>query len=282
METKITKGPKEVVISRNKHTVLIGERLNPTGRKKLAEALKKGDLSLLREEAIAQVQSGADVLDVNVGVAGLDEVSLMEDTVHLLMEIEDVPLCIDSKSAKTLEAGLKVYDGKPLINSINGEERSLEEILPLVKEYDAAVIALPTDENGISNEPEERLKITQKILERADTIGISKHDVVVDCLAMTVGAESRAGIVTLETIRLIRKEFNVNLTLGVSNVSFGLPDRDLINGSFLGLAIAAGVNCPIVDVAKALPIARACDLLLDRDKYAMRYTKAYRNRINSE
>lgn len=282
METKITRGANEVIISDEKYTILIGERLNPTGRKRLTEALKNGDFSVVRQEAMVQVQGGADILDVNVGVAGVDEVSLIAEIVHLVMEAVDVPLCIDSNASRTLEVALKIYDGKPLVNSVNGEERSLVEILPLVKEYGAAVIGLPTDEKGIPNEVDRRLEIAQRIIERADSIGIPSHDVLIDCLAMTVGADSNAGLVTLETIHRIKKEFGVNITLGASNISFGLPDRNLLNGTFLAMTIAAGVNCPIVDVAKALPIVRASDLLLGRDRYAKRYTKAFRERSTSK
>ena len=173
---------------------------------------------------------------------------------------------------------LKIYKGKPLVNSVSGEERSLGEILPLVKKYGTAVIGLPMDERGIPNDPDRRLAITQKILDRADSIGIAREDILIDPLAMTIGADGRAGGVILETIRRIKKEFGVNLTLGASNISFGLPDRDLLNGTFLAMAIAAGVNCPIVDVAKVLPIVRASDLVLGRDKYARRYTKTYREK----
>jgi len=282
METKITRGSKEIVISDKHCTVLIGERLNPTGRKKLTEALKVGDLSLVKEEALAQVRSGADILDVNVGVAGVDEVSLISEVVHLVLESVEVPLCIDSNATRTLETALRLYKGKPLVNSVNGEERSLEEILPLVKEYGAAVIGLPGDEKGIPMDPERRLVITHKILDRAEAMGIPPENVVIDCLAMTVGADGKAGTVVLETIRKIRSEFGVNLTLGASNISFGLPDRALINSTFLAMAIAAGVNCPIVDAAKVLPVVRASDLILGRDMYARRYTKSYRERVSQQ
>jgi 5-methyltetrahydrofolate--homocysteine methyltransferase len=281
MQTKVSRESNEVIIGDEAFTVLIGERLNPTGRKKLSEALKERNLDLVRQEAIAQVRAGADILDVNVGVTGVDEISLIVEVVHLVMETVQVPLCIDSNDPKTLEAALRIYKGKPLVNSVNGEERSLKEILPLVKEYGASVIGLPGDEKGIPTDPERRLVITHKILDRAEAMGISRENIVIDCLAMTVGADGKAGTVVLETIHKIKREFGVNLTLGASNISFGLPDRALINSTFLVMAIAAGVNCPIVDAAKVLPVVRATDLILGRDKYARRYTKSYRERQSS-
>jgi 5-methyltetrahydrofolate--homocysteine methyltransferase len=280
MQTKVTRESNEVIIGDETFTVLIGERLNPTGRKKLTEALEERRFELVSQEALSQVEAGADILDVNVGVSGADEVSLMVDVVHLLMETVQVPLCIDSNDPKTLEAALKIYRGKALVNSVNGEEHSLKEILPLAKMYGAAVIGLPADENGIPNEVDRRLEITHKIIDRAEAVGIPIEDVIIDCLAMTVGADAKAGILVLQTIQNIKKEFGVNLTLGASNISFGLPDRTLINGTFLSMAIANGINCPIVDAAKVIPIVRASDLILGRDTYARRYTKAYRERQN--
>ena len=200
----------------------------------------------------------------------------------MLMETVDVPLCLDSNNPRVLEAGLKVYRGKPLINSVNGEEQSLEAILPLVKKYKTAVIGLAMDERGIPNDAETRLEIAQKIVDRAEGFGIPREDIVIDCLVMTVGAEGSAGLVTFETIRRIKKALGVNMTLGASNISFGMPDRELLNNAFLSIAIAAGVTCPIVDAARALPIIRSSDVLLDRDQYVQRYTKAYRDRIKDE
>lgn len=282
MQTKVTSEKTEVLIGDQLPTVLIGERINPTGKKKLAAALKAGDIEPVRLEALAQVEAGADILDVNVGVAGMDQVPLISDVIQMLMETVDVPLCIDSNDPKVLEAGLKVYKGKPLINSISGEEWTLDEILPLVKEYKAAVIGLAMDEKGIPNKVETRLEIAYKIVERAESVGISREDIVIDCLVMTVGAEGNAGLVTLETIRRINQELGVNMTFGASNISFGMPDRNLINNAFLAIAIKAGVTCPIVDPVKALPITRATDVILDRDKYAKRYSQAYRERIKRQ
>ena len=282
MHTKVTSEKSEVIIGEQLPTVVIGERINPTGKKRLAKGLAAGDLEPIRLEALAQVKAGADILDINVGVAGIDQVPLISDVIQMLMETVDVPLCLDSNDPKVLEAGLKVYKGKPLINSVNGEEQSLEEILPLVKEYKAAVIGLAMNERGIPDEAKTRLEIAHKIVRRAEDFGIPRKDIVIDCLVMTVGADGNAGLVTFETIRRIRDELGVNMTLGASNISFGVPDRDLLNGAFLAMAIATGVNCPIVDAAKALPVIRSSDLVLGRDPYAKRYTQAYRERSKDQ
>ena len=278
MQTIVTSRKTEVAIGGQLPTVLIGERINPTGKKRLAAALATGDLEPVRQEALAQVDAGADILDINVGVPGIDQVSLISDAVEMVMETVDVPLCLDSNDPNVLEAGLKVYKGKPLINSVNGEEKSLAEILPLVKAYKTAVIGLAMDERGIPNDAPTRLEIARKIVERAENIGIPREDIVIDCLVMTVGAEGDAGMTTLETIRSIRQELGVNMTLGASNISFGMPDRHLINDAFLAMAIQAGVTCPIVDAVKALPIVRSTDVILNRDQYARRYTAAFRQR----
>jgi len=278
METRVSSAAKEVIIGGERPTVLIGERINPTGKKKLAAALLAGDLELVRKEALDQVQAGADILDVNVGAAGVDEVALLPRAVQAVMEVVDVPLCLDSGNHKALEAALKVYRGKPLINSVTGEECFLGEVLPLVKEYGAAVIGLTMDGEGIPQDAERRVSIARKIAERAEALGIPRENLVIDCLALTVGADSQAGLVTIEAIRRVKAELGVNLTLGASNISFGLPDREVLNNAFLAIAIAAGVTCPIVDVAKVRPTVLATDLVLGRDKYAMRYIKGYRQR----
>jgi len=278
METKISSATKEVVIGDERPTVLIGERINPTGKKKLVEALQAGNLEIVCREAIAQVQAGADILDVNVGTTGVDEVALLPQAVQAVMGIVDVPLCLDSANPEALEAALKVYKGKPLINSVTGEGHSLAEVLPLVKKYGAAVIGLVQDEEGVPSNSERRVDIAHKIVARAASLGIPGEDIIIDCLALTVSADTTAGLVTLETVRKVKSELGVNMTLGASNFSFGLPDRHLVSTTFLAMAIAAGVNCPIVDVAKARPVVLATDLALGRDEYAMRYIKAYRQR----
>jgi 5-methyltetrahydrofolate--homocysteine methyltransferase len=278
METRVSSATKEVVISDSRPTVLIGERLNPTGKAKLAAALQAGDMQVVQAEALAQVQAGADVLDVNVGAPGVDEVSLLPRAVQAVMQVVDVPLCLDSHNVKALEAALKVYRGKPLVNSVNGEEASLNELLPLIKERGAVVIGLTMDEKGIPGDAEGRLEIARRIVQRAGVLGIPREDVIIDCLAMAVGIDSRAGLVTLETIRRVKAELGVNMTFGGSNISFGMPDRPLLNGAFMAMAIAAGITCPIVNVSQIRPAILAIDLALGRDRHAARYIKAYRQR----
>ena len=278
METRVASATKEVVIGDKRPTVLIGERINPTGKKKLAESLQAGNLEIVRQDALAQVQAGADILDVNVGTTGVDEVTLLPQAVQAVMDTVDVPLCLDSANPEALEAALKVYKGKPLINSVTGEDHSLASVLPLVKKYGAAVIGLVQDEDGVPGSSERRVTIAHKIVERAAAMGIPVEDIIIDCLALTVSADTTAGLVTLETVRKVRSELGVNMTLGASNFSFGLPDRQLASNTFLSMAIVAGVTCPIVDVVKARPVVLATDLALGRDEYAMRYIKAYRQR----
>lgn len=276
METILTSRTKTVTIAPHLPTVLIGERINPTGKKKMAAALKAGDLEFVRREALAQVEAGADVIDINVGAAGVDEVALLPQAVRIAMEAVDVPLCIDSANANALKAALGIYTGKALVNSVNGEERSLSQVLPLIKEHKAAVIGLTMDESGIPSDPRKRLEIARKIVARAETLGIPRADVLIDCLALTVGADSKAALVTLEAIKLVAQELGVNQTLGASNVSYGLPDRPAINATFLAMAIQNGLNCPIVDAAEAKLIAVSADLVLGRDEYATRYIKYFR------
>ena len=276
IETRITSATKEVVISYEKPVVLIGERINPTGRKKLAAALEAGDLSIVRRDALRQVKTGADVLDVNVGTSGVDEVELLPEAVKAVAEVVDVPLCIDSDNPKALEAALKVYKGKPIINSVTGQESVLSEILPLVKEYGTAVIALTMDDEGTPNDVDRRTAIAHKIIERAEAIGIPREDVIVDCLVMSVATDTYAAVTTFNTIRRVREELGVNQSLGASNVSFGLPEREVLNNSFLTLAINAGVNCPVVNVAKVRSAILATEVLMGRDRYALRYIRAYR------
>lgn len=278
METRISSATKEVIIGHDRPTVLIGERINPTGKKRLAEALKAGNLDIVREEALAQAQAGADIIDVNVSTYGVDEVTLLPKTIQTVLDTVDIPLCLDSANPEALVAALKVYKGKPLINSVTGEERSLARVLPLVKEYGAAIIGLVQDDEGIPNDAERRAAIARKIVERAEATGIPRQDIIIDCLALTIGSDTKSGLVTIETIQRIKAELGINLVLGASNVSFGMPDRDLLNSAFVAIAIAAGVTCLVVDVAKVRPIILAADLVLAKDEYAKRYIKAYRQR----
>ena len=265
-----------VTISPERPAVIIGERINPTGRKRLSAQLRRGDLALVREEARTQVAQGADVIDVNVGASGVDGVEMLPRAVAAVAEAVDGPLAIDTDDAQALEAALALCGGRPLVNSVTGEERSLEAVLPLVGEYGAAVIALTMDEQGIPDTPEKRLAVARRIVERAEAMGIPRQDVIVDCLALCVGADHRAAAVTLEAMRLVREELGVNLVLGASNVSFGLPDRPAINGIFLAMAIVQGLTCAITDPADTRRAILISDLLLGRDEFAMRYISFFR------
>ena len=282
METRVSSASKEIILGDNQPTVLIGERINPTGKKKLAEALKVGDLEIVRKEALAQVQAGADVIDVNVGAFGVDEAALLPEAVRVVMDTVDVPLCLDSSNPDALEAALKACKGKPLVNSTTGEAHSLKRVLPLIKTYGAVVIGLVQDEEGIPKNAERRVQIAHKIVEKVEAAGIPREDLVIDCLAFAVGAEPSSGVAVMEAIRRIKVELGVNMTLGASNASFGLPDRELVNNAFVVMAVTAGATCLIVDVAKVRPIILAADLMLGRDKRARRYIEAYRQRPKQE
>jgi 5-methyltetrahydrofolate--homocysteine methyltransferase len=278
MQTKVSSLKKEVIIGDDQPTVLIGERINPAGKKELAESLKAGNLEIVRKEALAQVQAGADILDVNVGTFGVDEVALLPRVVQTVMNTVDVPLCIDSNNPAALEAAIKIYKGKPLVNSVTGEEDSLARILSLVKEYKAAVIGLVQDDDGIPKDAKQRVRIARKIVERGEAVGITRENIVIDCVAFAVGADTSSGTAVMEAIRIIKAELGVNMTLGASNISFGLPDRELLNNAFVAMAIAAGLTCLITDAAKVRQTIMASDLILGRDKHARRYVEAYRKR----
>jgi len=271
MQTILKSAAAEVRIDTDGPVIMIGEKINPTGRKKLAQALKDRDFDYVLKLALQQVDAGTHVLDINVGVPGMDEAIMLPEVVKLVSSQVEVPLCLDSGNPKALEAGLAVAPGKPLVNSVNGEESSLATVLPIVKNRGAAVVGLTMDDNGIPNDPEKRLAIAGKILERAAKIGIPPEDVVIDTLVLTVGADQNAGAVTLKTIELVRKEFGVNINLGASNVSFGLPDRHTINQAFLALAFAKGASCVITDAVKLAGTILACDMLLARDPYGKNY-----------
>lgn len=279
MQTRVSSPTKEVIIGDDQPTVLIGERINPAGKKKLQEALRAGNLEVVRREAKTQAEAGADILDVSVGTFGVNEVTLLPKAVQAVIETVDIPLCLDSTNPEALAAALKVYKGKPLINSVTGEEHSLAKVLPVVKEYGAAVIGLVQDDEGIPKSAERRVSIARRIVERAEAAGIAREDIVIDCLAFAVGADTSSGPAVIEAIRRIKAELGVNITLGASNVSFGLPDRDLLNNAFIVMAIAAGATCLIVDVAKVHPTVVAADLIIGRDKRARRYIEAYRQRL---
>lgn len=280
LETLVTSATQSVTIGRNGPVVVIGERINPTGRRKLMAALQAGDLDVVRADARAQVEAGAAILDVNAGVPGADEPALMRQVIQAVREVTDVPLCIDSPNPTTLEAGLEVYEGKALVNSVNGESRSLDTVLPLVAKYGAAVIGLCMDDDGIPQTAEKRLEIASKIIGRAESLGIPPCDVVIDPLLLAVCTEQQAGRTTLRATRLIATEHGVNITMGASNVSHGLPDRRAINAAFLAMAIASGLSCPITNpLSTAVREAvLASNLLLGHDDYAMNWMTYYRTK----
>ncbi len=277
MHTILKSLNKEVIIGADKPFVMIGEKINPTGNKKLAAALLEGNLDLALQIAQRQVEWGADVLDVNVGVPGLDEVAVIQKVVSLISTHLDIPVCLDSANPKVLAAGLEAAPGKPLINSVSGEQKKLDEVLPLVRARGAAVIGLTMDDSGIPATAEERTAVAEKILEHAARIGIPKEDVIIDPLVLTVGSDSKAARVTLQSIEMIRRELDVNLNLGASNVSFGLPDRLTVNQTFLAMAIQTGATCSITDPIKLGSTIKASDLLLGRDEFAMKFIKYFRS-----
>jgi 5-methyltetrahydrofolate--homocysteine methyltransferase len=293
METILKSRETTVIISPKRPTVLIGEKISAAARSDLADALREGDLSPLREEAEDQVAAGADVLEVNVGAPGIDEVEWLPRAVRMVLESVDVPVSIDSSDFEALEAALAVHkelapEGKPLINSVNGEERYLEGILPLAVEYGAAVIGMALGDGGdsvrqgIPQTPEARLAVARKIVERAEAAGVPREDVVIDCMALSVSTNPEAGRVTLEVIRRVRDELGVNMTLGPSNVSFGLPERRKLNWGFTAMALQNGVNCPIVNVSRDRAFIMAADVLLGRDEQGLRLIEAYRARSGDD
>ena len=278
METILESRSKRVVIGPGRPFCVIGERINPTGRKKLAELLAGGDLSVVESDVVQQVEAGAHVLDVNAGVPLLDEAALLRDIVTRVQELADVPLCIDSSVVAALEAGLAVCEGKPLVNSVTAETERLEQVLPLVARHGAAVIGIVTGDSGIPDTPEARLVEARKILSAAADHGIPAEDVVLDPLALGVATDPQAPRVTLETIRLFRSELDANTVLGASNVSFGLPGRAAISASYLAMAMGAGLTSAILNPLspEVSTAVRASDLLLGNDVYAMSWIAAHR------
>jgi 5-methyltetrahydrofolate--homocysteine methyltransferase len=280
MHTTLRSPSKTVVIGHDQPFCIIGERINPTGRKKFAESLRAGDLSPVIDDVKRQVANGADVLDVNAGIPLTDEPELLAAVIRLVQENTDLPICIDSSVIEALEAGLAAYQGKALVNSVTGEDDRLAEILPLVKRHGAAVIALANDETGIPETADQRLEITAKIVKVAtEEYGIPIEDVLIDPLAMTVGADTDAVNTTLDTIRRIRTEFGLNMCLGASNVSFGLPNRHVLNAAFLPMAMAAGLTSAIMNALalECVTAVKAADLLLGHDPWGANWIAAYRS-----
>ena len=269
---------REVVIGPNRPFVIIGERINPTGRKILAEEMKAGDFSRVERDVLAQVAAGAHMLDVNAGIPLADEPAILARTIQLVQSLTDLPLSIDSSIVEALEAGLAVYQGKPLLNSVTGEEERLERVLPLVRKYGAAVVAISNDDTGISEDPDVRYAVAKRIVERAADHGIPREDVIVDPLVMPIGAMSTAGRQVFALVRRLRDELKVNTTCGASNVSFGLPNREGINAAFLPMAIASGLTTAITnpllpDVRRAV---MAADVLMGNDQDAGRWIRTHR------
>jgi 5-methyltetrahydrofolate--homocysteine methyltransferase len=275
MKTILRGKTKEVIINTEGPVIIIGESINPTRRKKLVSTLQEGNFEYVLELAKCQLNAMADMLDVNVGYPGVDDVKLLPETVRQLQHHLDVPLCLDSPNPKAIEAALKVIEGKCLINSVNGEEKSMNTLLPIVKEYGAAVIGLTMDDDGITHDPYKRLAIAEKIVNRAVKLGIKEEDVIIDPLAMAVSADPNACLVTLETIKLVHEKLGLNITQGASNISFGLPDREMLNIAHMVLSIRNGLTCPIANPEKITAAVRAADLVLGRDDFAMRFVEHY-------
>lgn len=265
---------KEVQINTNGPVIVIGECINPTRRKKLVSTLQNEDFEYLLELAGQQIDDMADVLDVNVGFPGVDDVKMLPAAIKIIQDNFDVPLCLDSPNPLAIKAALSVASGKCLINSVNGGEKSLQTLLPIAKEFGAAIIGLAMDDDGISHDPIKRLAIAEKIANRAVKAGIRQEDIIIDPLAMAVSSDPNACLVTLETIKLVHEKLGLNITQGASNVSFGLPGRETLNASFMALAILNGLTCPIANPGKIVPFIRATDLILGRDDYAMRFIRA--------
>jgi 5-methyltetrahydrofolate--homocysteine methyltransferase len=278
-DTIISSATKEVVIGFNRPFVIIGERINPTGRKILAAEMAAGDFTRVEADARAQVEAGAHMLDVNAGIPLADEPAILARAIQLVQSITDVPLCIDSSIVAALEAGLAVYKGKALVNSVTGEDERLESVLPLVKKHGAAVIAISNDETGISEDPDVRFAVAKKIVERAMDHGIPACDVVVDPLVMPIGAINQAGVQVMRLLHRLRTELKVNTSCGASNISFGLPYRDGINSAFLTMAMGAGMTSAItnplhVDVIKA---CMGADVMLGHDPDCARWIRRFRD-----
>jgi 5-methyltetrahydrofolate--homocysteine methyltransferase len=280
LATIVSSKTQTVTIHRTAPTVVIGERINPTGRQRLQRELEAHEFDTVKHDARAQVEAGAAILDVNAGVPDANEPILLQEAIRAVATVTDVPLCIDTADPEALQAALEIYEGKALVNSVNGETRSLEQMLPLVKEHGAAVIGLCMDDDGIPDTAEKRLAVAGKIIERAAKLGIAVEDIVIDPLVLTVSVDGSAAALTLKTTELIVNEFGVNITMGASNVSFGMPDRPTINATFIAMAIRAGLTCPITNpLDRELATAvLAADLLMGSDEWGGRWIEAYRAR----
>ena len=282
-KTLISSATKEVVIGFDQPFVIIGERINPTGRKLLSEEMSKGDLSRVEQDTRAQVAAGAHMLDVNAGIPLADEPKILADTIKLVQSLTDLPLSIDSSIVAALQAGLEVYQGKALLNSVTGEEERLESVLPLVKKYGCAVVAISNDETGISEDPDVRFKVAKKIVDRAKDYGIPSSDIVVDPLVMPIGALNSAGMQVIKLVRRLQEELKVNTTCGASNVSFGLPNRNGINAAFLTMAIASGLTSAITNPLhdSVMQAVMGADVMMGNDPNCVERIKKYREPVSS-
>jgi 5-methyltetrahydrofolate--homocysteine methyltransferase len=276
--TIVSSATREHVIGFDRPFTIIGERINPTGRKLLAAEMKAGDFSRVERDAVAQVEAGAHMLDVNAGIPLADEPAILARTVQLVQSLVDVPLSIDSSIVEALEAGLAVYQGKALVNSVTGEEERLERVLPLVKKYGAAVVAISNDDSGISEDPEVRFAVAKRIVERAMDHGIPREDVIVDPLVMPIGAMRTAGQQVFAILKRLREELKVNSTCGASNVSFGLPHREGVNAAFLPMAISSGLTTAITNPlsSEVRAAVMAADVLMGNDADAGRWIRRFR------
>jgi len=276
--TVISSASKEVVIGFEQPFVVIGERINPTGRKLLAEEMKAGDFSRVEADALAQIAAGAQILDINAGIPLADEPAILAESIKLVQSITDVPLCIDSSIVAALESGLEAYDGKALLNSVTGEEERLEQVLPLVKKHGCAVIAISNDDTGISEDINVRFDVAKKIVERAGDYGIPPEDVVVDPLVMPIGAVNSAGQQVMELVRRLRTELKVNTTCGASNLSFGLPNRNGLNAAFISMAIGSGMTSAITNPlhAELMQSVRGANVIMGNDPECAQWIRAYR------
>lgn len=283
-ETVVSSSTKEVRISVDHPFVIIGERINPTGRKLLAEEMKAGNLDRVVTDAIAQVEAGAQMLDVNAGVPLADEPGILAESIKLVQSVTDVPLCIDSSIIEALEAGLSVYQGKALLNSVTGEEERLEIILPMVKKYGAAVIGISNDDSGISEDINVRYEVAKKIVERASDHGIPKEDVLIDPLVMPIGAINQAGKQVMALVRRLREELQVNTTCGASNLSFGLPNRHGLNATFLPMAISSGMPCAITNPMdkEIMQAVRGANVIIGQDPECNKWIKHYREPVKGQ
>jgi len=276
--TVISSASKDVVIGFDQPFVVIGERINPTGRKLLAEEMKAGDFGRVEEDALAQVVAGAQILDINAGIPLADESAILAESIKLVQSITDVPLCIDSSIVAALEAGLEAYEGKALLNSVTGEEERLEQVLPLVKKHGCAVIAISNDDTGISEDINVRFDVAKKIVNRAGDYGIPSEDVVVDPLVMPIGAVNSAGQQVMELVRRLRTELKVNTTCGASNLSFGLPNRNGLNAAFISMAIGSGMTSAITNPlhTELMQSVRGANVVKGNDPECAQWIRAYR------